>query len=177
MGDILASVEVMSMSVDWARVYEAHASELAAYLTKLVGDRDAAGDLTQDTFVQAIRSAERLREPAAALAWLYRIATNLAASYGRRRRIVALVPFLGEHLFARSADPSERLEDEHVRLALRSLTTAHASTLLLFYDAGFRREEIARIHGVSEETVKSRLARGRKEFIAAYRRLERGLAR
>lgn len=177
MGEIVLGVAAMPMSVDWARVYETHATELAAYLTKLVGDRDAAADLTQDTFFQAMRSAEQLRDPAAALAWLYRIATNLAASYGRRRRIVALVPFLGERLSARSADPSERLEDEHVGLALRSLTAAHASTLLLFYDAGFRREEIARIQGVSEETVKSRLARGRKEFIAAYRRLERGLAR
>jgi len=42
---------------------------------------------------------------------------------------------------------------------------------------GRSRSEIAAHLGISEEGVKSRLARGRLNFAAAYRRLERGLAR
>jgi DNA-directed RNA polymerase specialized sigma24 family protein len=42
---------------------------------------------------------------------------------------------------------------------------------------GFSRAEAARILGITEEAVKSRLARGRLNFAAAYKRLERGLAR
>ena len=64
-----------------------------------------------------------------------------------------------------------------MRSALDAIPFDQATTLLLHYHAGFRRGEIARMHGVSEETVKSRLARGRRNFMAAYRRLERGLAR
>jgi len=60
---------------------------------------------------------------------------------------------------------------------MRSIPADQAATLLLFYESGFARGEIADLLNVSEETVKSRLARGRKNFMAAYRRLERGLAR
>jgi DNA-directed RNA polymerase specialized sigma24 family protein len=64
-----------------------------------------------------------------------------------------------------------------VRRALGSISDAAAATLLLFYVHGFDRHELAAMLDVSEEAIKSRLARGRRDFMAAYKRLERGLAR
>jgi len=49
--------------------------------------------------------------------------------------------------------------------------------MLVLRERGFTRDEIAEMSGVSPETVKSRLARGEANFVAAYRRLERGLVR
>ncbi len=147
---------------------------LVRYLAKLTGDREVAADLTQETFVRAIRAAPDLSDAASARAWVFRTATNLARNYLRRRRIVAFLPFSGRERQEREAFDATA---DQVRSVLRLLPFEQATTLLLHYYAGFHRSEIARMHGVSEETVKSRLARGRKNFIAAYRRLDRGLAR
>jgi RNA polymerase sigma-70 factor (ECF subfamily) len=163
-----------AVSHDWRRTYDQHATTLVRYLAKLTGDREVAAELTQETFVRAIRSALVLPDAYAARAWVFRTATNLARNELRRRRIIAFVPFTGrEHAPREAFDASA----DQVRAALRSLPFEQATTLLLHYYGGFQRGEIAQMHGVSEETVKSRLARGRKNFVAAYRRRERGLAR
>lgn len=161
----------VGVSLDWERVYEAHAPQLQRYLVKLTGDREAGTELMQDTFVRGMGAD--LREPAAARAWLYRTATNLALTRKRRQRLFAFIPFTGHEP---SADVPFDEEADQVRRALRSLSDDQAVTLLLRYQSGFTRAEIAAMHAVSEETVKSRLSRGRKSFIAAYGRVQRGLA-
>jgi RNA polymerase sigma-70 factor (ECF subfamily) len=128
----------------------------------------------QEAFVSAIRSHPIFENGRSAHAWLFRTATNLARNQLRRRRLLAFVPFSGgEHALRGGFD----IEADQVKAVLRSLPFDQAVTLLLHYHSGFRRDEIAELQGISEETVKSRLARGRKSFIAAYRRRERGLAR
>lgn len=162
------------MSVDWSSAYTAHAGELAGYLTKLAGDPEIASELMQETFIRGIRSGEAIRDSGAIRGWLYRTATNLAHNHRRRRAILRFVPFTGEE---RSEHEAFDAEADQVRRALRSVPEAAAATLLLFYVHGFDRQELAAMFDVSEETVKSRLARGRRDFMAAYKRLERGLAR
>lgn len=161
-------------ALDWARLYEEHAAELLGYLAKMVGDREVAGELMQDTFVRGIRAERSLRDPRAARAWLFRTATNLAISDRRRRALLRFLPFSGREQGAAEAFDVQAAQ---VRAALRSIATEQAAALLLHYDSGFERAEIAAMLELSEETVKSRLARGRKAFVAAHRRLERGLAR
>jgi RNA polymerase sigma factor (sigma-70 family) len=163
-----------AVSLDWARLYEEHAGELASYLARFVGDRDAASDLTQETFARALRSDYTIREPRAVRSWLFQTATNLARNERRRRAILRFVPFTG---FERSAGEAFDVQASQVSAALRSISADEAATLLLRYHSGFTRAEIAAMLGIAEETAKSRLARGRKNFMAAYRRLERGLAR
>jgi RNA polymerase sigma-70 factor (ECF subfamily) len=168
------SAAARPMTVDWASTYESHAAELTGYLTKLAGDREVASELMQETFVKGMRAGGTIRDPGAIRAWLYRTATNLEHNHRRRRAILRFVPFSGEE---RSAQGTFDADADQVRQALGSLSADGAATLLLFYVHGFSREELAAMFEVSEETVKSRLARGRRDFMAAYQRLERGLSR
>lgn len=162
------------VNFDWEQLYDRHAGEVLGYLAKLLGDRERASELMQDTFVRALRSDHTIREPAAVRGWLFETATNLALNDRRRRALLRFVPFSGaEH----ADDDAFDLGAEHVRASLRALSSDEAVALLLRYHAGFSRSEIAVMVGAGEETVKSRLARGRKNFMAAYGRLERGLAR
>ena len=66
-----------------------HQTAILNYLYRLVGDADAAEDLTQETYVKAWRALERLEldEDAEARrrAWLYRIAHNAALDHLRRK--------------------------------------------------------------------------------------------
>ena len=43
-------------SVNWERVYEDHAGQLAGYLAKLVGDREVACELTKEAFLRALKT-------------------------------------------------------------------------------------------------------------------------
>jgi RNA polymerase sigma-70 factor (ECF subfamily) len=163
-----------ALKADWRRVYEEDAVVLFRYLAKLTGDRDTAGELVQESFVRAMRADPDFATSRSAHAWLFRTATNLARNELRHRRLRSFVPFTGrEHALSGAYD----IEAEQVRTALRSLPLEQAVALLLHYESGFQRNEIAELLDVSEETVKSRLSRGRHSFIASYRRLERGLAR
>jgi RNA polymerase sigma factor (sigma-70 family) len=85
-----------------------------------------------------------------------------------------MVPFThADQLAVLGADA----QDHQIHGALATLSADQAAALLLHHQQGFTRREIAEMTGVSEEAVKSRLDRGRANFVAAYRRLERGLAR
>jgi RNA polymerase sigma-70 factor, ECF subfamily len=171
---LVVSRDIATGRVDWAREYDEHAREILAYLTRLTADRDVASELLQDTFVRGMHSESSIRDPKALRAWLYRTATNLAHNDRRRRALVRFLPFRGDEHAPRGAfDP----ESEQVQRALRAIAPDHAAALLLFYVHGFSRHEIAEMYGVGEEAVKSRLARGRRDFMASYRRMERGLAR
>lgn len=153
-----------AVNPDWSALYSEHAAGLVSFLRKLTGDAEVANELMQETFVRAIRRSGEM-ELRSGRAWLFRIAANLARDHLRRRQLVRFVPFSGREPDPRRiADPDAGL----VHRALRELPETLSVTLLLHYDAGFSRKEIAEMHGVTEEAVKARLARGRDAFARAF---------
>lgn len=154
------------MSAYWSALYAEHAPALASFLRKLTGDPEVASELVQETFVRGIRSG-READLRSARAWLFRIAGNLARDHQRRRRILRFVPFSGRETDPTDIDPDADL----VHRALRRLPRTLSTTLLLHYDAGFSRKEIAAMEGVTEDAVKARLARGRDAFASAFERV------
>jgi RNA polymerase sigma-70 factor, ECF subfamily len=165
--DEAANAVSRETGLPWRELYDAHAAELVGYLWKLTGDREVATDLMQDTFIAGMRDEAALREPAKARAWLFRIGTRLAIKRLRRARLLAFVPFAGTE---RSTEGTPDVEALAVRDAMRSIAADQAAALVLHYAHGFTRAEIAELVGRSEETVKSRIARGRRAFLAAYDR-------
>ena len=73
----------------WCCEYQ---TKLARYLRRMVGDAEAALDLTQDVFLSAYRmlQADPARELSAG--WLYRAATNAGISFLRRKKILRMLP-------------------------------------------------------------------------------------
>lgn len=157
---------------DWGRAYEQHAPALLRYARRLTKSADEAGDVVQEAFLNAMRSASPPRDDHRLRLWLYRIVSNEIIDRHRRRRFLFLP--LGEVQVA--AEPIDGSELGLVRRALQSIPSEQAVALVLRLHEGRSRSEIAAMLGLSEEGVKSRLARGRLNFAAAYRRLERGLA-
>lgn len=72
-----------------ASLYDAHGDELYGYLCRYCGRGDTAEDLLQETFLRLVREVRAGRTPDQPRAWLYRVATNLATSRGRRLSVVA----------------------------------------------------------------------------------------
>ena len=62
-------------------IYQKHVQTVYRYLLSLVHDSDLAEELTQETFYQAIRSANKYNESCAVTTWLCAIARNVMRTY------------------------------------------------------------------------------------------------
>lgn len=140
------------------------------YLYRLVGERSQAEDLAQEAFVKAYKALSRLPENANERAWLYRIATNTARDWHRRRRLIQWLP-LFEH-DRRGSSPNDHagevIESQAVTQALAAIPPKYREPLILYSIQGFSTAEIAEILGLSQSAVKVRLFRARELFRLAY---------
>ncbi len=163
---------------------------LLAYLFGICGDREAALDLAQETFLAAWRGLAGLRGESGALTWLVGIARRthrrwlrregrracLLAEAGREGRLggaLAGAAPPGDAAGARAGAPpadaallaAER--EARVRRAVLALSPERRETVVLHYFVGMAVAEVARATATSEGTVKSRLARARAALARA----------
>lgn len=152
-----------------------HQRSLHRHLARLVGTQDDAMELAQETFVRAWQALPR-REPTASFrTWLFRIARNAALDHLRRRRAVEFVPLDETHEPEQpGADPERRArlsqEVRQLEAALARLTPEHREILLLREIEDMSYEAIGGVLGVSDGTVKSRLARARAALVEQMRK-------
>lgn len=151
-------------------LYEEYQRPLLAYLTRLVSDREAAEDLCQETFIKALRSWHQRDASASVAAWLYRIATNTAYDYLRRRRRIRFSTLMdmepppnGSHSMESRLD-----EGEPVLRALAQLPDMYRRPLVMHSYEGHSTQEIADALGCSNSAIKTRLFRARERFREVY---------
>jgi RNA polymerase sigma-70 factor (ECF subfamily) len=142
---------------------------LALLRSRVRSERDAE-DLAQETFIRAFRSLPKLNRRGHFLAWLARIAQNLATDHLRRRRTPASLDRIEDESLERSRktwqasqevqDRLERQEEmELVLNALGELPARHRVVVTLRYLKGLSNREIAALLGEPEGTVRNRLFR------------------
>jgi RNA polymerase sigma-70 factor (ECF subfamily) len=141
--------------------YEA---SLMRFAGRLLGDRDAAQDVVQETFLQVARHPGRLLGVESCHNWLLRVARNIGVSRIRReartRRheetLRARAAALGEET-AETAGPSGALEREEVRDRVRAamdrLNPRYREILILKITEEKSYREIAEITGLSVTNV------------------------
>ena len=154
---------------DFDRLYRDSHPRILATLIGVLGNRAAAEDCAQETFVRAFRSWKSWKPAAPAEAWLHRIAVNLAISYRRRmrlREVGELVRRLGRP--EPGADPADLVAQNDLIRVLRRMPAAQATATILRHHHGYSNREIAVALGIPERTVASRIA-------AAKRHLQREL--
>jgi RNA polymerase sigma-70 factor (ECF subfamily) len=151
----------------FAALVERYQQRVGGYLFHLLGDRDLALDLTQDTFVRAYTALGATRPGLAVRPWLFRIATNLAYDVLRRRRRIAWVPLsLAENRDPHEVPPIE--EQELVHLALRTLRPEDQVVLVLCGIEDHSYTEAAATLDTTPDAVRKRLSRAKAHFRAAY---------
>jgi len=178
---------------DFDELFKAHYEGVYRLLYRMVGTREEAEDLAQETFLRLHqaghlwdprRLSESLRaeprdRPHNIRGWLYRVASNLAYNAlrgeGRRRRRQeetarqAIVMSRGED------DPAELVvrtdERQAVRQALATLSQRQAQLLLLRH-AGLSYRELAEALGVAPGSVGALLARAEIAFEKSYLKQE-----
>lgn len=143
--------------------YEQFGSLVFTYCVRSLGDRDAAADCTQETFVSAWRSRDRFDPDRGNLAaWLMGIARHrVADAFRARARTPVTLPDPPEAHAAPQPPPDDRLAER--LLVAHALTTLEQRTrqvVELAYYSDLTHTEIADRTGVPLGTVKSDLRRG-----------------
>ncbi len=152
---------------DFDRLYRDTRDRLLHTLIGVLGDRGAAEDCAQDTFVSAYRAWRTWQPGAPAEAWLHRIALNVAISHRRRERIRGvgeLMRRIGRP--AGPPDPADGVGTQVLVQALRRLPPKQAAAIVLRHHHGYSSREIAVALGVPERTIASRLAAARGRLAA-----------
>lgn len=128
------------------------------------GDRTLAEDVTQETWLRAVREWRRKGPPDQPMAWLTTVARNLLVSYFRRHRPAQLDVSAAELLAA--LDDGRARESTQLSAvvchALARIPSAQAQLLEAFHFEDRRMSQIAETLGLSERAVEGRLRRARQ---------------
>lgn len=148
-------------------LFVAEGARLVTLARFFVQDRTAAEDLVQEAFIRLSRSAQRIRDPERAAAYLRSIVINLARDHNRRG-LVSLrhrPPAIPDEPSAEetAASRESRLE---VVAALHDLPRRQRDCVALRYYLELSVEEIAKTLGLSPNSVKTHLQRGLRSLAA-----------
>ena len=177
---------------DLRRLYEANSKRLYNLAYRLVGDRQWAEDILQETFVRAYARADTFKQGGKVSTWLYRICTNLAYDHLRARKYRAMasldvpVTKTGEQesgtwsATLASSLPEATAEVERsdttatVRRLIDELPDRERTVVLLRQYHGMTFKEIAEVLGLTPRTVQNCLRRAKHKLYFALK--EKGLA-
>jgi RNA polymerase sigma-70 factor (ECF subfamily) len=150
---------------DFDDLYAAHFGDLTVQLYAYFGDRQEAQDVVQEAFCRALQRWKHVSAYDDPVAWVRRVAWNLATSGWRRRRTV--LKFLRHQ---RSEQHVAGPSPDRVALvaALATLPATQRRAMVLHYLSDVPVAEIAEREGVAEGTVKSWLHRGRTALAAHF---------
>jgi RNA polymerase sigma-70 factor, ECF subfamily len=143
-----------------AELYRQYGPAVYRRCLRLLKDREAARDATQEVFVKLIRDMARFDDPAIVLPWIYRVATNHCLNQLRnkaRRGEEALDGFdvQGSGEGGAATYPDRQLASS-VLSRFDERTQAVAVGVLV---DGMGHEELASALGISRKTVERRLAK------------------
>jgi RNA polymerase sigma-70 factor (ECF subfamily) len=140
---------------------------------KLLRDRDAARDATQDVFMKLVKDMDRLKDRETVMPWIYRVATNHCLNVIRSRRRARVAGADDDLALELAPAPSgaasypDRVLARAVLAEFDDDTQAVAVGVLV---DGMEHEELARALGVSRKTIQRRLDR----FLTRARELVAG---
>lgn len=158
-----------------------YSGDIYAVLFRITENAEEAADLTQETFLSALKAIKSFRGEAELKTWLFRIAVNHSRNrfrwWKRRRRdiTVSLDAPIGEgdstvsDTVAGDLASAEETVLRHereaaIRKALIELPDIYREAIVLCDIEGLTYDEIAAALDINIGTVKSRIARGREEL-------------
>ena len=147
----------------FAEIVTRYGGRLSAVAARLLGSRADAEDAVQRAFLQCFAGAARYRDEWALSTWLYRILTNICVDELRRRATRAGAADELSGMAVHAAPPGAYVD---LHRALEQVPREARVLLALRYVDGLSYDELARIRGISVNTVKSQLARGKSALRA-----------
>lgn len=160
------------------REYEAGVFRLAVSILR---DESEAREVTQETFLSALRALPSYKEKQSLKAWLYTIALNHSRSHLRKRKIIERLRTTLTAIFRvdteRQVSPEEAaIQNEKEAIvwhSLNQLDERHRIVVILRYFHELSITEISDILSVNEGTIHSRLHTAREKLRDALKHMYR----
>ena len=158
---------------------EKHQKGVHALIWRKIGDFHYAEELTQDVFLRVYRKLGTLEDPKRFAGWLYVIADRLTLTWIKKHKPPSMqslenippeeieeVSYAHHLTLERETDTAEH-NAEVVKKLLEKLPESERTVVTLYYLGEMTTREIGNFLGVSVNTVKSRLRRGRERLQAS----------
>jgi RNA polymerase sigma-70 factor (ECF subfamily) len=145
----------------------AHEDRVFAICLRMLRNREAALDATQDTFLTVFRKADRYKAQAAFSTWLYRVTVNTCYDHLRRekRKKADRLPETYDPPDPQATDAFDSVEVRpDIESALAQLSPEFRSAVVLVDLQGMSLEQASDTLEVPTGTIKSRLFRARKQL-------------
>jgi len=141
------------------QLYEENFDKIYRYVVLKIGDRAEAEDMTQQVFLNALKSISSYKYKGMRFSsWLFRIAHNQVVDYYRKKKRSATVP-LDENIASGYDNPGleaeRKIEIEQMTIATRQLTQAQQEVISLRFAGELSVAEVAKVVGRSEGAVKA----------------------
>lgn len=163
----------------------AYRKRILGTIYRLIGRSDDVEDVSQDVFVRLYYSLDQLREVEVFEPWLYRMTTNAAYDYLRKRRRsmnIRMADMSEEQVIAadaaesgrRNADEREQIEVRELLDTLLGEVSEEDRILLTLKEVqGLSVRELAEVYDVNENALKVRLFRARQRVLRAHEKLKK----
>ena len=163
----------------FAQLFQRHYNRMWAVALRTCFNAEEAAEAIQDAMLSAHQAAPSFRGDAAVSTWLHRIVVNACLDRARRQRSrLSVVPLPEEEELDRSALRQRPASDTDLALAVRdalaTLPYEHRVVLVAVDVEGYSIEEVARMLGIPQGTVKSRCARARAKLAKQLGFLRKG---
>ena len=157
---------------------ESHFKQIYNIALRMTNNPDDAADMTQEVMLKLFRNIGSFSGNSKFSTWVYRVATNTCLDELKKMKRKTAVSLQSEietddggytmEIEDTSLTPEQSLEQTElksvVQKAIAMLSDDHKAIIILRDIRGFSYDEIARITGTTEGTVKSRLSRARAQL-------------
>jgi RNA polymerase sigma-70 factor (ECF subfamily) len=132
---------------------------------RLTADEQAAWDVTQQSWLGIIKGLRKLNDPASFRAWAYKITTNKSIDWIRKNKAVKKVSLdeVQDH-------QQKEKKDIGLKELLQKLDIKKRAVICLYYFEQLSIPEVSTALKIPKGTVKSRLAKARKELKVLYQK-------
>src|SRR5438128_9928974 len=169
----LVSSAIAGREASFEELVRRYQRPIAAYVYRMVGDYDAALDLTQEVFIKVYNSLARYRSEFKFSTWIYKIAHNAAIDHLRRHAVreqTLTGSVEGERrevaIESRRLTPEQESERKERRsefeTVVQLLQASYRELIILRHSHDLSYDEIAEVTGLPLGTVKNRLFRARE---------------
>lgn len=172
-------------SVAFNEIVRVYRKRILGTIYRLIGRSEDVEDVSQEVFVRLYYSLDQLRSVEVFEPWLYRLTTNAAYDYLRKRRRsnnVRMADLSEEQVVAADAAESGRRDDEiqehaetreFLDVLLSEVSEEDRILLTLKEVQGLSLKELSKIYEVNENALKVRLFRARKRALKAHEALNK----
>ncbi len=145
---------------DFVKLIELNKQSMYKVARSFLQNEEDVADVLQESILKCYSSLAKLREEQYFKTWLIRIVINECKNIISKNKDETVVDEIPDTGVAEGG-----YGEFEFRELLDSLDAKYSIVLLLYYGEGYNAREIARILGLNEVTVRSRLSRGRKKFL------------